>query len=54
LDIRYLGDRALRQSAKRVASIDQEIRQLVREMLQTMYSADGIGLAAPQVAVQNN
>jgi len=52
LDIRYLGDRALRQSAKRVASIDQEIRQLVREMLQTMYSADGIGLAAPQVAVQ--
>jgi len=52
LDIHYLGDRALRQSAKRVASVDREIRQLVREMLQTMYSADGIGLAAPQVAVQ--
>jgi len=52
LDIRYLGDRVLRQPAKRVAKVDQEIRQLVREMLQTMYSADGIGLAAPQVAVQ--
>lgn len=52
LEIHYLGDRVLRQAAKRVASIDREMRQLVREMLQTMYSADGIGLAAPQVAVQ--
>jgi len=54
LELHYLGDRVLRQPAKRVAKVDQEIRQLVREMLQTMYSADGIGLAAPQVAVQNN
>jgi peptide deformylase len=52
LEIHYLGDRVLRQPAKRVNSVDREIRQLVREMLQTMYSADGIGLAAPQVAVQ--
>lgn len=52
LDIRFLGDRVLRQPAKRVAKVDQEIRQLAKEMLQTMYSADGIGLAAPQVAVQ--
>jgi len=52
LEIHYLGDRVLRQSTKRVANIDREIRQLAREMLQTMYSADGIGLAAPQVAVQ--
>jgi peptide deformylase len=52
LEIHYLGDRVLRQPAKRVAKIDPEIRQLVREMLQSMYSADGIGLAAPQVAVQ--
>src|SRR4028119_2159872 len=51
LDIHYLGDRVLRQNAKRVAKVDSEIRQLVREMLQTMYSADGIGLAAPQVGV---
>ena len=52
LEIHYLGDRSLRQSAKRVAKVDDDIRQLVREMLQTMYTADGIGLAAPQVAVQ--
>lgn len=51
LDIHHLGDRALRQPAKRVAKVDAEIKQVIREMLQTMYSADGIGLAAPQVAI---
>jgi peptide deformylase len=51
LDIHYLGDRVLRQPAKRIASVDDEIRQLITEMLQTMYSADGIGLAAPQVGI---
>ncbi|NEQ31051.1 MAG: peptide deformylase [Leptolyngbya sp. SIO4C5] len=51
LDIHFLGDRALRQPAKRISRVDEEVRQLAREMLRTMYSADGIGLAAPQVAV---
>ncbi|MDJ0678214.1 MAG: peptide deformylase [Calothrix sp. MO_167.B42] len=51
LQLHYLGDRVLRQNAKRISKIDPEIRQLVREMLQTMYSNDGIGLAAPQVGV---
>jgi peptide deformylase len=51
LEIHYLGDRVLRYPAKRIAKVDAEIRQLVRDMLQTMYSADGIGLAAPQVGV---
>jgi peptide deformylase len=51
LDIHYLGDRVLRQPAKRIAKVDQAIRQLAHEMLQTMYSADGIGLAAPQVGI---
>ncbi|MEO0827626.1 MAG: peptide deformylase [Cyanobacteria bacterium J06639_16] len=51
LEIHYLGDRVLRQPAKRIAKVDNDIRALAREMLQTMYSADGIGLAAPQVAV---
>lgn len=52
LEIHYLGDRVLRQPAKRISRVDDEIRMLIRNMLQTMYSADGIGLAAPQVAVQ--
>jgi peptide deformylase len=51
LEIYHLGDRVLRVPAKRIAKVDAEIKQLIREMLQTMYSADGIGLAAPQVAV---
>ena len=51
LQLHYLGDRALRQPAKRIAKVDDAVRQLVRDMLQTMYSSDGIGLAAPQVAV---
>ena len=51
LDIHYLGDRVLRQPAKRVAKVDDATRKIVREMLETMYSADGIGLAAPQVGI---
>ncbi|BCL35254.1 peptide deformylase [Nostoc sp. MS1] len=51
LQLHYLGDRALRQPAKRITKVDDEIRQLIRDMLQTMYSNDGIGLAAPQVGV---
>ncbi|MEL7085365.1 MAG: peptide deformylase [Cyanobacteria bacterium P01_A01_bin.3] len=50
-DIHKLGDRVLRQPAKRVAKVDDSIRELARQMLQTMYSADGIGLAAPQVGI---
>jgi peptide deformylase len=51
LEIHYLGDRVLRKPAKRIAKVDDKIKRLIKEMLQTMYSADGIGLAAPQVGV---
>jgi peptide deformylase len=51
LELHYLGDRVLRQPAKRVTKIDDDVRQLARQMLQTMYSEDGIGLAAPQVGI---
>ncbi|MEM7555625.1 MAG: peptide deformylase [Cyanobacteria bacterium P01_A01_bin.84] len=51
LELHYLGDRVLRQNAKRISKVDASLRQLVREMLQTMYTQDGIGLAAPQVGV---
>jgi peptide deformylase len=51
LSLHTLGDRVLRQPAKRVAKVNEEIRQLARDMLKTMYSSDGIGLAAPQVGV---
>jgi peptide deformylase len=51
LELHYLGDRVLRQPAKRITKIDDEVRLLARQMLQTMYSEDGIGLAAPQVGI---
>jgi peptide deformylase len=51
LEIHHLGDRVLRQPTKRIAKVDAETRQMIRQMLQTMYSEDGIGLAAPQVAI---
>ncbi|NJO40471.1 MAG: peptide deformylase [Cyanobacteria bacterium CRU_2_1] len=51
LGLHFLGDRVLRQPAKRITKIDEEIRRLARQMLQTMYTEDGIGLAAPQVGL---
>ncbi|MGC9505816.1 peptide deformylase [Baaleninema sp.] len=51
LEIHYLGDRVLRQNCKRVSRVDDKVRQFAKEMLQSMYSADGIGLAAPQVGI---
>ncbi len=51
LTMHYLGDRVLRRPAKRIAKVDLEVRKLVRQMLQTMYSQNGIGLAAPQVGI---
>lgn len=49
LDIRVLGDPILRQTTTPVAAITDELRQLADDMLDTMYVARGIGLAAPQV-----
>ena len=51
LPLHYLGDRVLRQSAKRIARVDKSTRQLAQDMLQTMHAESGIGLAAPQVGV---
>ena len=47
-----LGASELRQSAKRISRVDESIRDLARNMLRSMYAAKGIGLAAPQVGVQ--
>ena len=49
LEIRKDGDPVLRQKAAPVAVIDDRMRQLAADMLETMYSAPGVGLAAPQV-----
>ena len=46
-----LPDPRLRALCEPVAKVDDEIRALLDDMLETMYDAPGIGLAAPQVAV---
>ncbi len=51
LDILYFPDPRLRQKAAPVVKVNNEIRTLVDNMLETMYSAPGIGLAAVQVNV---
>jgi peptide deformylase len=47
--ILILPDERLRAIAEPIAQIDDEIKQLAKDMLDTMYEAPGIGLAAPQV-----
>ena len=49
LDIRVLGDSILRVETTPVVAITDELRQLARDMFETMHAAKGIGLAAPQV-----
>ena len=46
-----MGDPVLRAEADEVTAFDDELRKLVRDMFETMYHAEGIGLAAPQVGV---
>ena len=49
LDILCFPDERLRRKAKKVASITAEHQQFIDDMLETMYAAPGIGLAATQV-----
>ena len=49
--IRYYGDPILRQVARPVTSFDTNLDNLVSDMVETVYDADGIGLAAPQIGV---
>ncbi len=51
LAIHTLGSRELRTPARRISKVDEEVRDLARTMLQSMYAARGIGLAAPQVGI---
>ena len=51
LNIHTLGNKVLRQSAKRISKVDNSTRDLIKQMLHSMYSAKGIGLAAPQVGI---
>ena len=49
--IRTMGDEILKKSCRDVVEMKPRLLQLVDDMLETMYEAQGVGLAAPQVGV---
>ena len=49
--LHLLGSPVLRQRAEPVAAVDDEVRRLVDDLLETMYAAKGVGLAANQVGL---
>lgn len=51
LPIELLGSPVLRQEADEVTVFDDDLRVLVRDMFATMYHAEGVGLAGPQVGI---
>ena len=51
LPIRVFGDPILRTVSRPVNGVDERIEKLVEDMIETMYEAPGVGLAAPQVGV---
>jgi peptide deformylase len=51
-NIRTLGDDVLRAKAKEVTEMTPRIAELIDDMFDTMYEAEGVGLAAPQVGIR--
>lgn len=49
--IREIGDDILNKKCKEVTEMTLRTRQLIEDMLDTMYEANGVGLAAPQVGI---
>lgn len=49
--LRFKGDEILSKKAKKIEIIDNKIKELANDMLDTMYANDGIGLAACQVGM---
>lgn len=50
-NLRLEGDPILRKTSREVKEITPKVRQLIDDMLETMYEKEGVGLAAPQVGV---
>lgn len=50
-EIRIMGDEVLTKVCKEVKQITPRTEELIEDMLETMYEANGVGLAAPQVGV---
>lgn len=51
LEIKQYGDPVLRKKCRKVTEVTDEIRQLSKDMIETMIDANGVGLAAPQIGI---
>ena len=47
----YLPDPRLRKVSKPIEQFDEKLQQLIDDMFETMYQANGVGLAAPQIGI---
>ncbi len=54
LDIVTFGHPSLKMKSNDVNSFDNELKNLTDMMLEIMYSAPGVGLAAPQIGINKN
>lgn len=50
-NVRINGDEILRKRSREVTAIDNKIKMLLNDMVDTMYENDGVGLAAPQIGI---
>ena len=50
-NIREIGDEVLTKTCKEVKEMTPRIKELIEDMMDTMYEANGVGLAAPQVGI---
>ena len=50
-EIRLNGDEILRKKAREVEKVDDRIKELLQDMVETMHEYNGVGLAAPQVGI---
>lgn len=50
-NIRQMGDGILSKKCREIKEVTPRIRELIDDMLETMYESNGVGLAAPQVGV---
>ncbi|GIM27860.1 peptide deformylase [Clostridium polyendosporum] len=50
-NIRKIGEDLLRKKSRNVDEINERVLTLIKDMIETMYDADGVGLAAPQVGI---
>lgn len=50
-EVRKLGDELLRKKSRKIEWVDEKIRVLLEDMVETMGHEDGVGLAAPQVGI---